>query len=119
MDHGVDEDPNAADDWGNAEEVGSDDDDNDDYNMDDSPEEDSDEEDSDNDDDDDDDDDSILCDEEKMKNMETFIRSFHNGDYDIEFDNALNLDRSDLVTDRHTQAGIISSIIGLRGIGLD
>ncbi len=33
-------------------------------------------------------------DEEKMKNMETFIRSFHNGDYDTEFDDALCVDRS-------------------------
>jgi hypothetical protein len=34
----------------------------------------------------------------------TFIRTFHIGGYDVELDNALNLDRSDLATDRHTQA---------------
>ena len=33
-----------------------------------------------------------ISEDEKMKKMETFIRSFHNGDYDIEFDNALRLD---------------------------
>ena len=85
----ADEDPNAEVDWGNVEEVGSDGD-NDDDMLDDSSEEDSDEEDSDN--DDDDDDDNSISEEEKMKNTETFIRSFHNGDYDIEFDNALRLD---------------------------
>jgi hypothetical protein len=81
--------------WGNVGEVVSDDDD---YNMDDLSEEDNEEEIDDNDDDDDD-----SRSEEKMKNMETFIRSFHIGGYDVELDNALNLDRSDLVTDRHTQ----------------
>ena len=86
----ADEDPLAEDDWGNVEEVGSDGNNDDDNDMDDSSEEDSDEEDSDN--DDDDDDDNSISEEEKMKNMETFIRSFHNGDYDIEFDNALRLD---------------------------
>jgi hypothetical protein len=57
------------DDWGNVGEVGSDDDD---YDMDDLSEEDNEEE---SDDDDDDDDDS-RSDEEKMKNMESFIRIF-------------------------------------------
>jgi hypothetical protein len=63
--------------------------------MDDSGE-DNDDEESGNDEDDDD--------EEKMKNMEIFIRTFHNGNYDIEFEAALSLDRSGIEPDMHTQA---------------
>jgi hypothetical protein len=97
-------DPDAEVDWGNVEEVGSDnveDDDNDHDNDDiDDSGEDNDEEESDNDDDDDDDY------EEKMKNMETFIRTFHNGDFDTEFDNVFSFHRRENVAlvHRATQA---------------
>ena len=37
-------------------------------------------------------------DNEKMKNMEIFIRTFHNGDYDTELDNSFSIDRSENVT---------------------
>jgi hypothetical protein len=37
-------------------------------------------------------------DNEKMKNMEIFIRTFHNGDYDTELDNSFSIDRSKNVT---------------------
>jgi hypothetical protein len=69
-------------------------------NMDDLGEDESDEEESDNDDDEEDEsDDGIESDDEEyntrveMKKMETFVRTFHNGDYDIEFDEALTFDR--------------------------
>jgi hypothetical protein len=41
-----------------------------------------------------------------MKNMEAFIRTFHNGNYDIQFEAALSFDRSENGTlpDRFTQA---------------
>jgi hypothetical protein len=99
-----DEDPNAADDWGNAEEVGSDDDDNDDSECDvdmDDFVEDNDEGESGNDEDDEDDDDD---DEETMKNMEIFIRTFHNGDYDKVFANSLDLDRNKILPTQPSQA---------------
>ena len=95
----ADEDPLAEVDWGNVEEVGSDGDNDDDNDMDDLSGEDSDEEESDNDDDDDD----GISDKE-IEYMETFRRTFHNGNYDKEFDDALNLERSDLVSDMHTHA---------------
>jgi hypothetical protein len=31
--------------------------------------------------------------DDQIENIETFLRTFHNGDYDVEFDNALSLDR--------------------------
>jgi len=86
---------------GNVEEVGSDGD-NDDDMLDDSSEEDSDEEDSDN--DDDDDDDSSNSDVIDDAIVEKFIRSFSNSDYDIEFDNALTLDRNVVQPAQITQA---------------
>jgi hypothetical protein len=104
----ADEDPYlllAEDDGANGEEDDieneDDDDDDDDDNsegddMDDSGE-DNDDEESGNDEDDDDD-------EEKMKNIEIFIRTFHNGNYDIQFEAALSLDRSGIEPDMHTQA---------------
>ena len=91
-----DEDPNAVDDWGNAEEVGSDGD-NDDDMLDDSSEEDSDEEVSDN------EEDGIVT-RQDDEIVEKFICSFSNGDYDIEFDNALRLDRHVPSSFRPTQA---------------
>jgi hypothetical protein len=99
------EDPFAEVNWGNVDD--DDDDNNDDDNdnddndhdnddMDDSGE-DNDDEESGNDDDDD---------GEKMKNMETFIRTFHNGNYDIQFEAALSFYRSENVSLAHrpTQA---------------
>jgi hypothetical protein len=81
-------------------DVDEDDDDNDnDHDNDDMDDsgEDNDDEESDDDDDED---------EEKMKNMETFIRTFHNGDFDTEFDNVFSFDRSENGTlwDGTTQA---------------
>jgi hypothetical protein len=80
----VDEDPNAEVDWGNREEIDSDDDDNDDISegddMDESGEG-SDEEDT--------IDDTVV---------EKFIRTFHIGGYDVELDNPLSLDRDQNVT---------------------
>jgi hypothetical protein len=79
--------------WGNVEEVGSDnhheDDDND--------HEDSDEEES------EDDDDSTS--DGEIENMEKFIRTFHNGDFDSVFDNAFSFERKRNVTlaDRPTR----------------
>jgi Ran GTPase-activating protein (RanGAP) involved in mRNA processing and transport len=71
----------------NGEEMNSDDDDvDDDYEMDDSSGEDG---------DDDDYEDSISA--EKIDDeviVEQFIHTFHNGDYDTEFDKALSFDRS-------------------------
>ena len=87
-----DEDPNAVDDWGNAEEVGSDGD-----NDDDNSEGDDDMDDFGEDNDEDDD-------EETMKNMEIFIRTFHNGDYDKVFVNSLNLDRNKILPSQPSQA---------------
>jgi hypothetical protein len=81
--------------------------------MDDLGEDESDEEESDNDDDDDEEDESedIIESEEEEKeeiNYETvhkFIRTFRNGDFDAEFDDALSSDRSAVVPDsRPTQA---------------
>jgi hypothetical protein len=95
-----DEVPNAADedaDWGNVGEVGSDDDD---YDMDDFVEDNEEESDNDNDDDDDD----SRSDEEKMKNMESFIRTFHIGGYDVELDNALCYERGIIPLAHPTQA---------------
>jgi hypothetical protein len=57
--------------------------------------EDNDDEESGNDDDDD---------EERMKNMEIFIRAFHNGNYDVEFEAALSFDRGVTLPARPTQA---------------
>jgi hypothetical protein len=102
----ADEDPNnllAENDGVNGEEdvENEDDDDDDDDNsegddMDDSGE-DNDDEESGNDEDDDDD-------EEKMKNIEIFIRTFHNGNYDIQFEAALSYDRGVTLPARLTQA---------------
>ena len=97
----ADEDPHAEVDWGNVEEVGSDGD-NDDDMLDDSSEEDSDEEESD--DMSDDEDDSSNSDVIDDAIVEKFIRSFSNSDYDIEFDNALTLDRNVTSSVRPTQA---------------
>jgi hypothetical protein len=87
-------------DWGNVGEVGSDDDD---YDMDDLSEEDNEEE-----SDDDDYDDKVndsRSEEEKMKNiMETFIRTFQIGGYDIELDNALCYERGIIPPAHPTQA---------------
>jgi hypothetical protein len=101
----ADEDPNillAEDDGANGEEDIESEDDDDDVNsdgddMDDSGEDNDDDEESGNDEDD-------VDDEEKMKNMEIFIRTFHNGNYDIEFDAALSLDRGVTLLVRPTQA---------------
>jgi len=83
------------DDWGNGEAIDGDNDYDDD----------------DDDDMSDDDDDSSGSEEEKMKNMEAFIRSFHNCDYDIEFDNdnalRLDMDRYGPSSVRPTQASYI------------
>ena len=98
----ADEDPHAEVDWGNVEEVGSDSDNDDDNDMDDSSEEDSDEEESD--DMSDDEDDSSNSDVIDDAMVEKFIRSFSNSDYDIEFDNALTLDRNVTSSVRPTQA---------------
>jgi hypothetical protein len=59
---------------------------------------------SDNNDDDDDDDDSGSEEEVDEISVERFIRTFHNGDYDAEFDNSLSFDRSAAITVRSTQA---------------
>jgi hypothetical protein len=85
--------------WGeNRAEIDSDDDDHDDISegddMDDSGE-DNDDEESGNDEDDD---------EERTKKMEIFIRTFHNGDYDIQFEAALSFDRGVTLPVRPTQA---------------
>jgi hypothetical protein len=81
-----DEDPN------DREEIESDDDDNDDISeegdgMDDSVE-------------------SSSDDEDTIDNeiVEKFIRTFHSGNYDVEFDDALNYDQSVIVPVRPTQA---------------
>jgi hypothetical protein len=42
-------------------------------------------------------------DEERMKNMEIFIRTFHNGNYDTEFEAALSIDRGVTLPVRPTQ----------------
>jgi hypothetical protein len=96
------DDPNillAEDDGANGEEY-IENEDEDDVNsegddMDDSSGEDNDDEESGNDEDDDD---------EKMKNMEIFIRTFHNGNCDIEFEAALSTDRGVTLLVRPTQA---------------
>jgi hypothetical protein len=80
--------------------------------MDDLEEDESDEEESDNDDDEEDEnDDGIASDEEEEEeevhdeSVHKFIRTFHNGDYDQEFDDALSSDRSAVVPNtRPTQA---------------
>jgi hypothetical protein len=108
----ADEDPNillAEDDGANGEEdIENEDDDDDDDDEKNSEGDDMDDSEEDNDDeesgDDDDDDDDSRNDEEKMKNMEIFIRTFHNGNYDIQFEAALSLDRSGIEPDMHTQA---------------
>jgi hypothetical protein len=48
--------------------------------------------------------------------METFIRTFHNGDYDVEFDDKLEVYPYRFGPLRHC---IISPIIGEKGIELD
>ena len=108
-----DEDPNAVDDWGNAEEVGSDGDNDDDNSE---GDDDMDDFGEDNDEDDDDDDD-----EETMKNMEIFIRTFHNGDYDKVFVNSLNLDRNKILPDYPSQASYNKpdDWVGRNRIGLE
>jgi hypothetical protein len=62
--------------------------------------------DNDDDDHDDDDEEDIGSDDDEIdiENVETFILTFSTGDYDDEFDNILNADRSDIVPDRPTQA---------------
>ena len=92
--------------------------------MDDLGEDESDEEESDNDDDEEEEsDDGIESEEEEEvqgESVHKFIRTFSNGDYDQEFDDALSSDRSAVVPNtRPTQASLISPIIGLRGIELD
>ena len=79
--------------------------------MDDLGEDESDEEESDNDDDEEDEnDDGIESEEEEEEevhdeSVHKFIRTFHNGDYDQEFDDALSSDRAvPLPTTRPTQA---------------
>ena len=78
--------------------------------MDDLEEDESDEEESDNDDDEEDEsDDGIESEEEEEEvhdeSVHKFIHTFHNGDYDQEFDDALSSDRSAVVpTTRPTQA---------------
>jgi hypothetical protein len=79
----MEEEPNAEDDWGNVEEMDNDDDDHE-SNAD---ERDDDDDDSERDNESDDD---VIEDEI----VEEFIRTFHNCNYDMEFDNALSLDRS-------------------------
>jgi hypothetical protein len=56
------------------------------------------------DDDSDDEEDRENDDEEKDEIVEKFILTFHNGDYDQEFDDALNSDRSVIPPARPTQA---------------
>jgi hypothetical protein len=69
-----------------------------------------DEEEESDDDDDDDEDDSVCYDSINAdETVEKFIRTFHNGDYDIEFDNDLKLDRSVPSTAHPTQASYIKS----------
>jgi hypothetical protein len=78
------------------EDIESEDDDDDNSegdDMDDSSGEDNDDEESGNDDD-----------EKTMKNMEIFIRTFHNGNYDVEFEAALSFDRGVTLPVRPTQA---------------
>jgi hypothetical protein len=102
----VDEDPNyillAEDDGSNGEEdIESEDDDDGNSegdDMDDFGEENDDEESG-----NDEDDDKSISDE-KIKNMEIFIRTFHNGDYDTEFEAALSVDRRVTLPVRPTQA---------------
>ena len=107
--------PIAMGDWGHVAVMDySDEDDerrgeNDD--MDDLGEDESDEEESDNDDDEEDEnDDGIESEEEEEvevhdKSVHKFIRTFHNGDYDQEFVNALSSDRAvPLPTTQTTQA---------------
>ena len=55
-------------------------------------------------DDDDDDDDSGSVEEVKDETVETFIRTFSIGNYDIEFDNALSIDRAVTLPAMPTQA---------------
>jgi hypothetical protein len=78
------------------------------FDMDDLREDESDEEESDDDHDDeeeDESDDGIESEEEEDNKMaHNFIRTFSNGDYDIEFDNALSLDRNVIPLARATQA---------------
>jgi hypothetical protein len=57
-------------------------------------------------------------DDQIIENVETFVRTFPNGGYDVEFDNALSSDRGITLPAQPTQA-LISPIIGLRGIELD
>jgi hypothetical protein len=94
--------------------------------MDDLGEDESDDKSGDNDDDEEDQsDDGIENDDDEEEevhdgSVHKFIRTFHNGDYDQEFDDALSSDRSAVVPNtRPTQASLISPIIGLRGIELD
>ena len=81
----------------NGDEMNSDDDERSERDeMDDSGEDsdNDDDDDNDNDDDNDDDDSSLGSDDEEIKDeiVEKFILTFSNGDYDIEFDNALCID---------------------------
>ena len=94
----------------------SDDDDNggsvdsEDYNDDVDDEEDDDDDDDDDEEDDDDDEeesDDDGSEDEEIENKETFIRTFHNGDYDAGIDDALDFDRSIIPPDRPTQASYI------------
>jgi hypothetical protein len=82
------------------------------YNMDDLREDESDEEEN-YDDDDDDEDEDVSVDsiesgeeEEEVDNeiVDKFTRTFHKGDYDAEFDDALSYDRSVIPPARHSQA---------------
>jgi hypothetical protein len=72
---------------------------------------DSDEEESDNEEDDDNEDDEDIGrdDEEEIgdKIVEKFILTFHNGNYDAEFDHALSFDRSETLPNEPTQASYI------------
>ena len=93
----------------NGDEMNSDDDERSERDeMDDSGEDsdNDDDDDNDNDDDNDDDDSSLGSDDEEIKDeiVEKFILTFSNGDYDIEFDNALCIDRDVTLPVRPTQA---------------
>ena len=88
-------------DWGNGEEIDyDDDDDDDDYGIVDNGDDESSEgrmQDSDEVESGDDDDDDQMVEDEIV--VEKFIRTFNNGNYDAEFDDAFSLDRT-IMTDR-------------------
>ena len=84
------------------------DDDNDDNDNSEGDDIDDSEEDSDDDDDDDDEDEDNVDDDRTIhENVDKFILTFHHGDYDIEIDDALSLDRAVTLPAMPTQASYI------------